>query len=134
VDAILDVSTAQSVISNTSGSTSSSSKIIETRLIIENRTTAENLAKEAPTPQELATRDGYSQTNNLQKVSYTCAGFVSGLPTSVESGLEALDMSISDAGFSATYSYSTRPPVFGRQDLSRVNIGSNSSSPATQLR
>jgi hypothetical protein len=134
VDAILDVSTAQSIISNISGSTSSSSKIIETRLIIENRTTAENLAKEAPTPQELATRSGYSQANDLQKVSYTCAGFVSNLPTGVESGLEALDMSISDAGFSATYSYSTRPPVFGGQDLSRVNIGSSSSAPATQVR
>lgn len=134
VDAILDVSTAQSIISNTSGSTSSSSKIIETRLIVENRTTAENLAKETPTPQELSTRSGYSQTNDLQKVSYTCAGFVSGLPTNVESGLEALDMSISDSGFSATYSYSTRPPVFGRQDLSRVNIGSSSSAPATQVR
>ena len=134
VDAILDVSTAQSIVSNTSGSTSSSSKIIETRLIVENRTTAENLAKETPTPQDLATRSGYSQTNDLQKVSYTCAGFVSGLPTNVGSGLEALDMSISDAGFSATYSYSTRPPVFGRQDLSRVNIGSSSSAPATQVR
>jgi hypothetical protein len=134
VEAIIDDSEEQKIISNTAGSTSSSAKIIETRLIVENRTTAENLSKETPTPQDLATRQGYSQNQDLQKVSYTCAGFVSSLPTSVTSGLESLDMSISDAGFTATYSYSTRPPVFGKQDLSRTNIGSNSSSPAFQLR
>jgi hypothetical protein len=134
VEAIIDDSEEQKIISNTAGSTSSSSKIIETRLIVENRTTAENLSKETPTPQDLSTREGYSQNQDLQKVSYTCAGFVSSLPVSVTSGLETLDMSISDAGFTATYSYSTRPPVFGKQDLSRTNIGSNSSAPAFQLR
>jgi hypothetical protein len=134
VEAIVDDSEEQKIISNTAGSTSSSSKIIETRLIVENRTTAENLSKETPTPQDLSTREGYSQSQDLEKVSYSCAGFVSGLPTSVTSGLETLDMSISDAGFTATYSYSTRPPVFGKQDLSRTNIGSSSSAPAFQLR
>jgi len=48
--------------------------------------------------------------------------------------LESLDMSISDSGFTATYSYSTRPPVFGKQDLTRTNVESNSSAPAFQLR
>jgi len=134
VEAILDITEEQKIISNTSGSTSSSSKIIETRLIVENRTTAENLSKEKPSPQEIASREGYSQARDLEKVSYSCAGFVSSLPTTVESGLESLDMSISDSGFTATYSYSTRPPVFGKQDLTRTNVESNSSAPAFQLR
>jgi len=134
VEAILDVTEEEKIISNTSGSTSSSEKIIETRLIVENRTNAENLKKETLSPQDLSTREGYSQTQNLEKVTYTCAGFVNSLPTTVQSGLESLDMSISDAGFSATYSYSTRPPVFGKQDLLRVNAFSDSSSPALQVR
>lgn len=135
VEAMLDVSEKEDIISNTSGSTSSSSKIIETRLIVENRTTSENLSKDkSPTPSELATREGYSQTSDLSKATYVCAGFVSSLPVNINSGLESLDMSISDSGFSATYSYSTRPPVFAQQDTSRVNIGSHSSAPAYQLR
>lgn len=134
VDAIIDITESEKIISTTSGSTSSRENIIETRLIVENRTTQENLKKEKLSPQDLSTREGHSQTANLQKVSYTCAGFVSSLPTSVQSGLESLDMSISDAGFSATYSYSTRPPVFGKQDLLRVNAFSDSSSPALQVR
>jgi hypothetical protein len=135
VEAILDISEAESIISNTSGSTSSSPKIIETRLIVENRTTSEKLsAQNPPTPSELASRNGYIQSSNINKVTYSCAGFVPSLPTSVSSGLEALDMSISDSGFSATYSYSTRPPVFPSQDLNRINNGSNSSSPAFQVR
>jgi len=135
VEAILDITEVENIISNTSGSTSSSSKIIETRLIVENRTTSEKLsAQNPPTPSELSSREGYVQSSDIKKVTYSCAGFVSSLPTSVTSGLEALDMSISDSGFSATYSYSTRPPVFPSQDLNRVNNGSNSSSPAFQVR
>ena len=135
VETILDITETESIVSNTSGSTSSSEKIIETRLIVENRTTAEKLSKaNPPTPSELASREGYIQSSNVSKVTYSCAGFVSSLPTNVTSGLEALDMSISDSGFSATYSYSTRPPVFPSQDLVRVVNGSNSSSPAFQVR
>jgi hypothetical protein len=135
VDAILDITEQQNIVSHTEGSMSSGSKIIETRLIVENRTTSENLSKsKTPTPSELATRHGYSQTNDLSKVTYVCAGFVSSLPVDVESGLSSLDMSISDSGFSATYSYSTRPPVFLHQDTARVNIGSHSSAPAYQIR
>jgi len=135
VEAILDLTEAESIVSNTSGSTSSSQKIIETRLIVENRTTAEKLsAQNPPTPSELSSREGYIQSSDIKKVTYSCAGFVASLPTSVSSGLESLDMSISDSGFSATYSYSTRPSVFPSQDLNRVNNGSNSSSPAFQVR
>ena len=116
------------------GNTSSQpADLMETRFILENRTIAENL-RETPTPSELSSRIGYSQNNNIKKVSYSCAGFVNSLPLGVSSGLENLNMSISDAGFSATYSYSTRPPVFPKQDLSRVNIGSNPSSASVQLR
>jgi hypothetical protein len=135
VEAILDITEVESIISNTSGSTSSSPKIIETRLIVENRTTAEKLsAQNPPTPSELSSREGHIQSSDIKKVTYSCAGFVASLPTSVSSGLESLDMSISDSGFSATYSYSTRPSVFPSQDLNRVNNGSNSSSPAFQVR
>lgn len=134
VEGILDVSTEQQIVSNTSGSTSSSPNIIETRLIVENRTTAENLQKDTVTPGDLSSRSGHSQTSNLQKVTYTCAGFVSSLSLSPSSGLENLDMSISDAGFSASYTYSTRPPLFPGQDLIRTNTFSNSSSPALQVR
>jgi hypothetical protein len=135
VEAVLDITEVEKITSNTSGSTSSSQKIIETRLIVENRTTAEKLSKaEPPTPSELSSREGYTQSSNASKVVYSCAGFVSSLPTTVTSGLESLDMSISDSGFSATYSYSTRPPVFPSQDLARVVNGSDSSSPAFQVR
>jgi hypothetical protein len=134
VEAISDQTAAESLVFNLSGSNSSSSKIIETRLIVENRTTAENLAKETPTPQQIATRAGYLQGNDMEKVTYTCAGFVDSLPLSIGSGLENLDMSISDSGFSASYSYSTRPPTFVRQDSFAARAGSVSSQPATQVR
>jgi hypothetical protein len=134
VEAILDDTQQESLIFKLSGSTSSSSKIIQTRLIVENRTTAENLSKEIPTPEQLATRDGHLQNRNIEKVAYTCAGFVSSLPLSAGSGLENLDMSISDSGFSASYSYSTRPPSFVRQDDFAARAGSISSQPANQVR
>jgi hypothetical protein len=101
---------------------------------VENRTTSENLSKQKPTPQELSTRKGYLQNNNIEKVSYTCAGFVNSLPLDISSGLENLDMSISDSGFSASYSYSTRPAVFPAQDSSTIRNSSNPSNPATQSR
>jgi len=134
VEAISDQTEAESIVFNLSGSNSSSSNIIETRLIVENRTTAENLTKEKPTPQQIATRRGYLQSNNMEKVTYTCAGFVNSLPLGVASGLENLNMSISDSGFSASYSYSTRPPVFVRQDSFAARVGSVSSQPAIQVR
>jgi hypothetical protein len=134
VEAILDDTQQESLIFKLSGSTSSSSKIIQTRLIVENRTTAENLSKEIPTPEQLATRDGHLQNRNMEKVAYTCAGFVGSLPLSAGSGLENLDMSISDSGFSASYSYSTRPPSFVRQDDFAARAGSISSQPANQVR
>jgi len=135
VEAILDITELSKFTSDTSGSTSSSKKITQTRLIVENRTTAENISKQkAPTASELATRKGYEQNNDLEKVSYSCAGFVGALPLGVTSGLESLDMSISDSGFSASYSYSTRPPVFLAQDTSIINVGSSSSVPAVQVR
>jgi hypothetical protein len=134
VEAVSDATQQESIVFNLSGQTSSNSKIIQTRFILENRTTAENLSKDTPTPQQLATRDGYLQDNDVQKVSYTCAGFVNSLPLSVSSGLENLDMSISDSGFSASYSYSTRPPSFVEQDNFSIRAGSMSSQPATQIR
>jgi hypothetical protein len=134
VNMIADATSQESIVFTSDGSSSPSDKIIETRLIIENRTTAENLSKQKPTPQELATRKGYLQNNNIEKVSYTCAGFVDTLPLNVGSGLESLDMSISDSGFSASYSYSTRPAVFPAQDSSTIRNSSNPSNPATQSR
>jgi len=134
VNVIQDATIQESIVFNLDGNSSSSDKIIETRLIVENRTTSENLSKQKPTPKELATRKGYLQNNNIEKVSYTCAGFVNSLPLDISSGLENLDMSISDSGFSASYSYSTRPPVFPAQDSSVIKNSSNPSMPANQSR
>jgi hypothetical protein len=134
VEAQLDTSEKSQFTSNLSGSTSSSQNIIETRLIVENRTTADNLREENLSPADLKSRTGYVQAKPLEKVVYSCAGFVSALPMGPESGLDSIDMSISDAGFTATYSYSTRPASFPRQDLSRVGNGSDSSAPAIQVR
>jgi hypothetical protein len=134
VNMMADVTSQESIVFSLDGSLSPSDKIIETRLIVENRTTSENLSKQKPTPQELSTRKGYLQNNNIEKVSYTCAGFVTELPLDISSGLENLDMSISDSGFSASYSYSTRPAVFPAQDSSTIRNSSNPSNPATQSR
>lgn len=134
IELIVDTTQQESIVFESSGSTSSQPQdLMETRFILENRTIAGNL-RETPTPSDLASRTGYVQNNNIRKVSYSCAGFVDTLPMGVSSGLENLDMSISDSGFSATYSYSTRPAIFGKQDLSRVNVGSNPSNPSIQLR
>jgi len=134
IETIVDTTQQESMVFQSDGNTSSqAADLMETRFILENRTIADNL-RETPTPSELSSRIGYAQNNNIKKVSYSCAGFVDSLPLGISSGLENLDMSISDAGFSATYSYSTRPPVFPKQDLSRVNIGSNPSNTSVQLR
>jgi hypothetical protein len=123
IEMIVDTTQQESIVFESSGSTSSQPQdLMETRFILENRTIADNL-RETPTPSDLASRTGYS-----------CAGFIDTLPMGPSSGLENLDMSISDSGFSATYSYSTRPAIFGKQDLSRVNVGSNPSNPSIQLR
>lgn len=116
------------------GSTSTSDPLMETRFILENRSTSENLVKNQPTPSELFSRESYSQGSSLDSVTYVCTDFISELPLSVSRGLNNLDISISDDGFSATYSYSTRPPIFGNQDLSRVVIGNNPSPAAIQTR
>jgi hypothetical protein len=136
VETILDQTESESFVFNLDGNyqPSSSTNFLETRLIIENRTTAENLQKEKPTPSELSSRLGYLQVENLKKVTYSCAGFVKDLKMSPDSGLENLDLSISDGGFSCSYTYSTRPPVFGKQDLSRINYDASSSRAAAQLR
>ena len=131
---IIDATSQESIVFSLDGNLSPSDKILETRLIVENRTTSENLSKQKPTPKELSTRRGYLQNNNIEKVSYTCAGFVDVLPLDIGSGLESLDMSISDSGFSASYSYSTRPAVFPAQDSSTIRNSSNPSNPATQSR
>jgi hypothetical protein len=131
---IEDATSQESIVFSLDGSLSPSNKIIETRLIVENRTTSENLSKKKPTPQELSTRKGYLQNNNIEKVSYSCAGFVPALPLDSSSGLENLDMSISDSGFSASYSYSTRPAVFPSQDSSVIKNSSSPSRPANQIR
>jgi hypothetical protein len=134
IELVVDTTQQESIVFESSGSTSSQPQdLMETRFILENRTIADNL-RETPTPSDLASRTGYVQNNNIRKVSYSCAGFVDTLPMGPSSGLENLDMSISDSGFSATYSYSTRPAIFGKQDLSRVNVGSNPSNPSIQLR
>jgi hypothetical protein len=134
LDLQVDNSQNESVVFEYDGDKSSlDSDLMETRLILENRTTAENL-KNTPSPAELATRSGYKNSENLRKISYSCAGFVEDLSLSVDSGLENLDLSISDSGFSANYSYSTRPPIFKEQDKLRAFIGSNPSNPAVQLR
>jgi hypothetical protein len=134
VNMIEDATSQESIVFSLDGSLSPSNKIIETRLIVENRTTSENLSKKKPTPQELSTRKGYLQNNNIEKVSYICAGFVPALPLDSSSGLENLDMSISDSGFSASYSYSTRPAVFPSQDSSVIKNSSSPSRPANQIR
>ena len=134
VEAQLDTSEGNQFVSNVDGSTSSTENIIETRLIVENRTTADKLKEDNLTPADLKSRTGYAQKQGVSKVVYSCAGFVSALPMGVSSGLESIDMSISDSGFTATYSYSTRPSFFPLQDLSRTNNGSNSSAPAIQVR
>jgi hypothetical protein len=134
VNMIEDATNQESIVFSSDGSLSSPDQIIETRLIVENRTTSENLSKQKPTPRELSTRKGYLQNNNIEKVSYTCAGFVDALPLDIGSGLENLDMSISDSGFSASYSYSTRPAVFTTQDSSTIRNSSNPSNPAIQSR
>jgi hypothetical protein len=134
IELIVDTTQQESIVFESSGSTSSQPQdLMETRFILENRTIADSL-RETPTPSDLASRVGYVQNSNIKKVSYSCAGFVNELPMGVSSGLESLDMSISDSGFSATYSYSTRPAIFSKQDLSRVNAGSNPSNPSIQLR
>jgi len=134
IELVVDTTQQESIVFESSGSTSSQPQdLMETRFILENRTIADNL-RETPTPSDLASRTGYVQNNNIRKVSYSCAGFIDALPMGPSSGLENLDMSISDSGFSATYSYSTRPAIFGKQDLSRVNVGSNPSNPSIQLR
>jgi hypothetical protein len=134
VNMIEDATSQESIVFSLDGNLSPSDKILETRLILENRTTSENLTKKKPTPQELSTRKGYLQNNNIEKVSYSCAGFVPALPLDSSSGLENLDMSISDSGFSASYSYSTRPAVFLSQDSSTIKNSSSPSQPANQAR
>jgi hypothetical protein len=116
------------------GNTSTNDPLMQTRFILENRSTSENLVKNQPSPSELFSRESYSQGSSLNSVTYVCTDFISELPLSVSRGLNNLDISISDDGFSATYSYSTRPPVFGNQDLSRVVIGNNPSPAAIQTR
>ena len=134
MELLVDTTQQESMLFESNGDTQrQDNELMETRFILENRTTSDNLAI-TPTLNELASRVGYVQNNNIKKVSYSCAGFVSALSLDAKSGLEGLDMSISDSGFSATYSYSTRPAIFGKQDLSRVNAGSNPSNVAIQLR
>lgn len=133
-EVLIDETKKEEITFQFDGDTSPNDPLMETRFILENRSTSENLVKNQPTPSELFSRESYSQNNTLNSVSYVCTDFISELPLSVSRGLNNLDITISDDGFSATYSYSTRPPVFGNQDLSRVNIGNNPSPAATQIR
>lgn len=130
----VNVTEAESFVFEQSGSNSTADDLIETRFILENRTTADLLKNKNVTPSDIASRVGYTQSQNLKKVSYSCAGFVTSLPLGPSSGLENLDISISDSGFSATYSYSTRPPVFPEQKTTREAISSNPSNPSLQIR
>ena len=133
-EVLIDETKGESITFESDGVTSTSDPLIGTRFILENRSIADNLVKDKPTPSDLFSRVGYVQDEDLRTVTYTCSDFVVGLPIGQDSGITNLDISISDAGFSATYSYSTRPPVFGGQDLSRVYNGSNPSNPAIQIR
>lgn len=119
-----------------SGTSLDSSDVLETRFILENRTTSENLSKNNLTPADLSSRQSYKQNKNIEKYTYTCAGFVpeNVLSLKPESGLESIDLSITDNGYSATYTYSTRPPVFPRQDISTIVSESNPSRSAFQIR
>jgi hypothetical protein len=133
-EVLVDETQKEEIVFQFDGNTSPNDSLVSTRFILENRSISENLVKEKPTPSELFSRDSYLQDNNVSMVNYTCSDFVSSLPISVSKGLNNLDITISDDGFSATYSYSTRPPVFGNQDLSRVVIGNNPSPAAFQIR
>jgi hypothetical protein len=133
-EVLVDETKKEEILFQFDGNTSPTDQLVSTRFILENRSTSENLVKEKPTLSELFSRESYLQDNNLSSVSYTCSDFVSELPLSVSKGLNNLDITISDDGFSAAYSYSTRPPVFGTQDLSRVVIGNNPSPAAFQVR
>ena len=133
-EVLIDETQNESIVFSLDGVTSTSDDLSQTRLIIENRSISDNLVKDKPTPADLFSRVGYTQSELLKTVTYTCSDFVSSLPIGQDSGITNLDLTISDSGFSATYSYSTRPPVFGDQDLQRTNIGSNPSNPAIQIR
>lgn len=132
IETIIDETQKEDVVWDLSGTTSTPSNVLETRFLLENRSTSENI-KNKPSPAELASRIGYLQAQPLSKVTYACADFVSGLPVSPNSGLESLDVSISDAGFTASYTYATRPSVFPKQDSIRIVSDSNPSRPAIQV-
>lgn len=134
IEVLLDQTEKESAIWYQSGSSSTPQGVLEKRLVLENRSTSENLSKDKPTPQEISSREGYIQSSPLSKVTYTCSDFVSSLPTSPKSGLESLDVSISDAGFTASYTYSTRPPIFPKQDTSVIISDANPSKPSFQLK
>lgn len=133
-EVLIDETKKEEIVFQLDGNTSPADPLLSTRFILENRSISENLVKDKPTPSELFSREGYVQDKNVSTVTYTCSDFVSSLPISVSNGLSNLDITISDDGFSASYSYSTRPPVFGNQDLSRVVIGNNPSPAAFQIR
>ena len=134
VEALFTQNETEQFVSKVSGNTSSSPKIIETRVFIENRTDKKSLSKENLAPDDLSTREGYLQDKELQKKVFVCAGFVSSLPTSPASGLESIGMSLTDSGFEVTYSYSTRPGVFAKQDFSVISGGASSYKPASQIK
>jgi hypothetical protein len=134
IEVLLNESQRESVIWQLSGSTSTPQNVLEKRFILENRSTSENLNKDKPTLQDLSSRSGYLQSSPVTKVTYTCSDFVKDLPGSPSSGLENLDVSISDAGFTASYTYSTRPSIFPKQDTSVIVSDSNPSKPAFQLK
>jgi len=135
-EVLVDETKKEEIVFQFDGETSpvQADNLVSTRFILENRSTSENLIKDKPTPSELFSRDSYLQNNDLLTVNYVCSDFVSDLPLSVSQGLNNLDITISNDGFSASYSYSNRPPIFGNQDLSRVIIGNNPSPAAFQIR
>jgi hypothetical protein len=133
-EVVVNTTQNESFVFEQSGSTSTSDDLIQTRFILENRTTADKLKNKNVSPSEIASRTGYVQSQNIKRVSYTCADFVTSLPLSPSSGLENLDISISDAGFSATYNYSSRPAIFPEQKTTREMVLSNPSNPSTQIR
>ncbi len=133
-EVLIDETENESILFSLDGVTSTGDDLMSTRLIVENRSISDNLIKDKPTPADLFCRVGYTQSELFKTVTYTCSDFVSSLPIDQDSGITNLDLTISDSGFSATYSYSTRPPVFGNQDLQRINVGSNPSNPAIQIR
>ena len=129
-----------------SGSTGANA-LSQTRFIVENRTTAEELNGSDDDDDDSGgsggsggssaggeTRKNHSQDLKMEKTVFTCAGFEPALPLTLASGLESISFNISDSGFSATYSYATRPKSFPSQDLSRVNTEASPSPPAIQVR